>query len=228
MVITTCERSRVRPACTRSNTTEIDPRLHVCSHRVTRRPISCSTRRATAPVLAESAVTSGAESYRGIDVVQLRIDRGPTPRRVGMRPSIRAKTSAHVSFGPFSEIVHGVVDNRGVSAVGDGVASAQNARRPHVVALERRRGREKDQRVHERELVLASTKNNESFSTCQRRSRVRPARSIADGISAFCMNQRQTRPVRRFSALRSVMPRSMPITSGFTHPSVGWNASAKP
>jgi len=61
----------------------------------------------------------------------------------------------------------------------------------------------------------------------QRRG-VTPARSSAVVISGFFMNQVQIRPVRRFSALNSVMPRSMPITSGLIHPVVGWNASAKP
>ena len=42
---------------------------------------------------------------------------------------------------------------------------------------------------------------------------VRPTRAIAAGISAFRMNRSQTRPERRFSALSSVIPRSIPITS---------------
>jgi hypothetical protein len=42
--------------------------------------------------------------------------------------------------------------------------------------------------------------------------RVMPTRSIAAGISAFRMNSSQTRPERKFSALSSVIPRSIPIT----------------
>ena len=44
---------------------------------------------------------------------------------------------------------------------------------------------------------------------------------IAAGISVFFMNHCQTRPVRRFSALKSVIPTSIPITSGLTQPSPG-------
>jgi hypothetical protein len=40
-----------------------------------------------------------------------------------------------------------------------------------------------------------------------------PTRPIAAGISAFRMNSSQTRPERRFSALRGVIPRSIPMTS---------------
>src|SRR6266403_5394989 len=42
------------------------------------------------------------------------------------------------------------------------------------------------------------------------------------------MNQFHTLPVRRFSALSSVMPASSPITSGETQPVFGLKASAKP
>src|SRR5438270_11531427 len=42
------------------------------------------------------------------------------------------------------------------------------------------------------------------------------------------MNHVHTFPVRAFSAESSVIPRSMPITSGFVHPFTGWNASVKP
>ena len=57
---------------------------------------------------------------------------------------------------------------------------------------------------------------------------VKPARCIAVLISGLAMNQRHTLPVRRFSAESSVMPRSIPITSGLIQFAVGWKASAKP
>src|SRR5262249_28114784 len=55
-----------------------------------------------------------------------------------------------------------------------------------------------------------------------------PTIRIARGISALRINQRQTFPLRKFSALNSVIPTSMPITSGFTHPVLGLKASTKP
>ena len=51
---------------------------------------------------------------------------------------------------------------------------------------------------------------------------------MALGISGLLMNQRHTAPVRRFSVLRSVMPTSIPITSGLVQPPVGLKASTKP
>ena len=57
---------------------------------------------------------------------------------------------------------------------------------------------------------------------------VRPIRSIASQIAAFRMNQFHTLPVARFSALSSVMPTSMPITSGLTQPVFGLKASVNP
>ena len=49
--------------------------------------------------------------------------------------------------------------------------------------------------------------------------------SMARRTSGFRINQAQTLPVRAFSAEIRVMPRSMPITSGFVHPFTGWKAS---
>ena len=83
-----------------------------------------------------------------------RIDRSPTPRRIRPGPPIRAEACTQVPFGLFSEVVHRFIDNRGTCAFGDGVPSAQDPRRPCVVALENRRGGQRDQRVHERELVV--------------------------------------------------------------------------
>lgn len=48
------------------------------------------------------------------------------------------------------------------------------------------------------------------------------------GISEFRMNQRQTRPLRKFSALKSVMPTLMPMTSVSTQLLLGLNASVNP
>ena len=42
------------------------------------------------------------------------------------------------------------------------------------------------------------------------------------------MNQRQTAPVRMFSALRRMMPALMPITSLSIHPVFGLKASTNP
>ena len=47
-----------------------------------------------------------------------------------------------------------MIDNRGARAVGDGIPSAQDPRRPGIVALQYCRGGERDQRVDERELVV--------------------------------------------------------------------------
>ena len=74
--------------------------------------------------------------------------------RIRRGPLIRAEACAHLSFRLFSEVVHRCVDNRRTCAFGDGVPSAQNPRRPCVVALEYRRGGERNQRVDERELVM--------------------------------------------------------------------------
>jgi hypothetical protein len=41
----------------------------------------------------------------------------------------------------------------------------------------------------------------------------KPTRSMAAGIAAFRMNSSHSRPDRKFSALTSVIPRSIPITS---------------
>ena len=76
------------------------------------------------------------------------------PCRIRPGPPIRAEACTHLPFRLFSEVVHRFVDDRGTGAFGDGVPSAQDPRRPRVVALEYRRGGERDQRVHERELVM--------------------------------------------------------------------------
>src|ERR1035437_4511196 len=55
----------------------------------------------------------------------------------------------------------------------------------------------------------------------------KPARSMARRTSGFFMNHFHTNPVRRFSALSRVIPTSMPITSGETHPLLGLKASVK-
>jgi hypothetical protein len=67
-------------------------------------------------------------------------------------------------FDATLEVAHGVVDDRGTCAVGDFVPSAENPRRPCVVTLERRRGRERDQRVHERKLVVQLANVGEGFA----------------------------------------------------------------
>src|ERR1700722_8761081 len=54
-----------------------------------------------------------------------------------------------------------------------------------------------------------------------------PAKSIARWTSGFFINHFHTNPLRRFSALSSVIPTSMPITLGATHPLLGLNASRK-
>jgi len=51
---------------------------------------------------------------------------------------------------------------------------------------------------------------------------------MALGISALRMNQRHTSPVRKFSALKSMMPTLMPMTSVSIQPLFGLNASVNP
>ena len=58
------------------------------------------------------------------------------PCRIRQGPPIRAEACTHFSFRLFSEVVHRFVDNRRACAFGDGVPSAQDPRRPCVVALE--------------------------------------------------------------------------------------------
>ena len=58
--------------------------------------------------------------------------------------------------------------------------------------------------------------------------RFSPTFCIARGICRFCMNQRQTFPVRMFSALNRIIPTLIPITSVSTQPVFGLNASTKP
>ena len=76
------------------------------------------------------------------------------PCRIRPGPPIRAEACTHLSFRLVFEVVHRFIDNRGAGAVGDGVPSAQDPSRPVVVALQYCRGGERDQRVHERELVM--------------------------------------------------------------------------
>lgn len=51
---------------------------------------------------------------------------------------------------------------------------------------------------------------------------------MAFGISLLRMNQRQTFPERKFSALKSMMPTLMPMTSVSTQLLFGLNASVNP
>lgn len=55
-----------------------------------------------------------------------------------------------------------------------------------------------------------------------------PANSNARGASGFFMNHFQMLPLRRFSALRSVIPTSIPITSSACQLVFGLKASTKP
>ena len=55
-----------------------------------------------------------------------------------------------------------------------------------------------------------------------------PTKSIERRTSSFFMNRSQTKPVRKFSAISTVTPRSMPITSGLSQPVSGLKASRKP
>src|SRR6185295_6341351 len=96
----------------------------------------------------------GTASHDAIDVLQQDIDRGPMPCRIRPGPPIRTEACTHFSFRLFPEILHRFVDDRGACPFGDGVPSAQDPCRPCVVALEYRRGGERDQRVYERELVM--------------------------------------------------------------------------
>ena len=69
-------------------------------------------------------------------------------------PSDPARGGRAPPVPPVADGVHQLVDDRRTRALRDGVPSAQDPRRPRVVALERRGGGERDQRVHERELVV--------------------------------------------------------------------------
>ena len=60
------------------------------------------------------------------------------------------------------------------------------------------------------------------------RSRLKPHAFMAATGSGFCMKVSQTKAVRRFSAMRRPMPRSMPRTSGSYQCSSGWKASQNP
>ena len=59
-------------------------------------------------------------------------------------------------------------------------------------------------------------------------SRSKPAKANARRVSGARMKYFQQNPLRRFSAIASVMPRSIAITSGETQPVWGLKASAKP
>jgi hypothetical protein len=56
----------------------------------------------------------------------------------------------------------------------------------------------------------------------------KPARCMARSASALRMKVCQTNSERRFSAMRTLMPRSMPITSGLNQCADGLKASTKP
>ena len=88
--------------------------------------------------------------------------RGPPPAAWAPPPG-RGEASTHLLLHLVSEVVHRLVDNRGTRAFGDRVPSAQDPSRPGVVALEHRRGGERDQRVHERELVMELPDMCEAF-----------------------------------------------------------------
>ena len=51
---------------------------------------------------------------------------------------------------------------------------------------------------------------------------------MARGASGFRMNQRQTFPVRAFSALSRIIPTLIPMTSVSTQPVLGLKASTNP
>ena len=70
-------------------------------------------------------------------------------------------------------MVQRLVDNRGTRAFGDRISSAQNPRRPRVVAFECRCGGERTQSVDERELVMEASDPREAFARqCDRAIRV--------------------------------------------------------
>src|SRR5208282_2311688 len=55
-----------------------------------------------------------------------------------------------------------------------------------------------------------------------------PARSIPRRVSSFFINVSHTKPLRKFSAIKSEIPTSIPITSGSYQFVTGLNASTKP
>ena len=87
-------------------------------------------------------------------------DRCPPATNRLTHPSCRVRWAhapgrarAHIPFRLFRDGAP-TCRQRGACALGHGVPSAQDPRRPGVVAFERGRGREGNQRVHERELVV--------------------------------------------------------------------------
>jgi hypothetical protein len=87
-------------------------------------------------------------------VLYQHIDRSLAPGCVRPSPALGAEACAGLSFRLFSEVVYEFEDNRDTCAFADGVASAQNPRRPGVVALEYCSGGKRDQNVHETVFVL--------------------------------------------------------------------------
>ena len=185
-------------------------------------------------------------SHDAVDVLQQRIDGGPAPRRIRPGPPIRAEACTRLPFRLFSEVVHRFVDNRGACAFGDGVPSAQDPRRPCVVALEYRRGGERDQRVHERELVMELPDVCEAF-THQRdrligRSRAAPpgwredtASSVrnhgpacrsTDVASSSRRSAWPTSPVARATA--AIPLSAFPVPHGIASASEPFDAAGKP
>ena len=67
---------------------------------------------------------------------------------------------------------------------------------------------------------------SDGFEVC--RVLRKPQAFMAATGSGFCMKVSQTKALRRFSAIRTLMPRSMPRTSGSYQWSSGWKASQKP
>ena len=85
------------------------------------------------------------------------------PAAYSTGPPIGAKACANLPFRLFLEVVHQFEDHGGTCALGDGIPSAQNPRRPYVVALQHGGGGKRDQRVNERELVLERLDIGEAF-----------------------------------------------------------------
>src|SRR6185312_5576895 len=70
-----------------------------------------------------------------VDFLQQRIHRCPTPCLVRVGPPVVAEAAPDLLFDTTVELAHGVVDDGGAGAVGDFVSSAEDPRRPGVVAL---------------------------------------------------------------------------------------------
>ena len=99
-----------------------------------------------------------------VDVLQQRLDGRAASAGKRARPAIRTETGSHIPFSLFSKVVDGFVDSRCARAFGYGITRAEGSGRQDIVPALRRRGGQRRERIHERELVVQLPAADETLS----------------------------------------------------------------